>query len=182
MNNDNSTKALLKRYLQRVYELAERLEGMSPATSSPAPCSETSGARTEHDAHNKITTPLRHSETEEGVKLKQVYEMLIDGAAEVRAEKDGPESKSLVEAGEAWESIAANLEIAASKLLEISREPSTKSGAGEDERCPDCNGQGQHTYMSPEGPDLDVCHFCEGSGSRRERSESRNDQTNQPEV
>ena len=55
-------------------------------------------------------------------------------------------------------------------LGEISREPSTKSGAVEGERCPDCNGQGQHAYMSPEGPDLDVCHSCEGSGIRRKRS------------
>lgn len=157
MNKDiMTTKALLKKYLERVYELAERLEGMCPDESSPASCSETSGARTDHDAHNTNTPRVRHSETEEGVKLKQAYDMLIDGAAEVRAEKDGPEANSLVEAGEAWESIAANLEIAAGKLLAISSEPLTKSVAGGVEECR--MAKYHHIYANYDNQKY--CHHC----------------------
>lgn len=153
----------------------ERLEGMSPATSLPASCSETSEARTDQDAHNKLTPPLRHSETEEGVKLHRMLEEVYSLAARERRAEKGPAVKGWLNYDQHHAKCAAIYDQIATMLSAIISETPDESEAGGVE---ECRCHAAHRTRN-DAEMLDHCPVCGGltaRGKRRKRSESRNDQ------
>ena len=138
-----------------------------------------SEARTDHDAHNKSTPPLRHSETEDGAEVKRKIGKLIEKAALYEADsRCGFWSRF-----NGWRTIcsakAAAYYQAAAIMSEDRTDPLTKSEAGAVEEC-QCSKLQKHFNKRYGLHDCLQCGLLTARGRQRERSESRNSQDKEP--
>ena len=173
----NEIKVLmLKKQVGMLNAIISNLERLSADLSSPASCSETSEARTEPDAHNKNTPRVRHSEAEGRGGVQRVLDRWKREEGACRQNAKNSERRLNLDEASDFLTLADDLKSKREEVeAALGTQPLTESEAGEDESCLMCHNGILLLLGELDQPYLDFCPHCKGTGSRRKRSESRND-------